>query len=28
MKGTARIRGRLGGAPVAGAGTGFFETYR
>ncbi|HSJ66012.1 MAG TPA: hypothetical protein VK922_19165 [Gemmatimonadaceae bacterium] len=23
-----RIRGRLGGAPVAGAGTGFFETYR
>jgi hypothetical protein len=28
MKGTARIAGRVGGAPVAGAGTGFFETYR
>jgi hypothetical protein len=28
MKGVARIRGRLGGAPVAGEGTGFFETYR
>jgi hypothetical protein len=28
MKGTARIRGRLGGAPVAGEGIGFFETYR
>ncbi len=28
MKGIARISGRLGGAPVSGAGTGFFETYR
>jgi hypothetical protein len=28
MKGRARIRGRLGGAPVAGQGSGFFETYR
>ncbi len=28
MKGTARISGRLDGAPLAGTGTGFFETYR
>ncbi|MGH9423638.1 MAG: hypothetical protein ACRD3J_26930 [Thermoanaerobaculia bacterium] len=28
MKGTARISGRLGGEPVSGSGTGFFETYR
>ena len=28
MKGRATISGRVGGAPVAGAGTGFFETYR
>jgi len=28
MKGVARISGRLGGAPIAGSGTGFFETYR
>ncbi len=28
MKGTARISGRLGGSPVSGEGTGFFETYR
>lgn len=28
MKGVARIRGRLGGSPVAGEGLGFFETYR
>ena len=28
MKGRARIRGRLGGAPVNGEGAGFFETYR
>ena len=28
MKGTATIRGRLGGEPVSGSGTGFFETYR
>jgi hypothetical protein len=28
MKGLARISGRVGGAPVAGEGTGFFETYR
>ena len=28
MKGTARISGRIGGEPVKGAGTGFFETYR
>ena len=28
MKGVARISGRLNGEPVAGAGTGFFETYR
>lgn len=28
MKGIARVSGRVGGAPVAGEGTGFFETYR
>jgi hypothetical protein len=28
MKGTARISGRIEGQPLAGAGTGFFETYR
>ena len=28
MKGTMRISGRVGGAPIQGAGTGFFETYR
>jgi hypothetical protein len=28
MKGTARISGRLDGQPLAGTGTGFFETYR
>ena len=28
MKGTARISGRLDGIPLAGSGTGFFETYR
>jgi hypothetical protein len=28
MKGIARISGRVGGAVVSGAGTGFFETYR
>jgi hypothetical protein len=28
MKGVARISGRVGGAAVSGAGTGFFETYR
>jgi hypothetical protein len=28
MKGTARISGRVGGAPVEGQGAGFFETYR
>ncbi|MEJ7811165.1 MAG: hypothetical protein WKG32_12200 [Gemmatimonadaceae bacterium] len=28
MKGIARVRGRIGGAVVAGEGTGFFETYR
>lgn len=28
MKGTARISGRVGGSPIAGTGTGFFETYR
>jgi hypothetical protein len=28
MKGLARLSGRVGGAPVAGEGTGFFETYR
>jgi hypothetical protein len=28
MKGVARISGRVGGAPINGSGTGFFETYR
>jgi hypothetical protein len=28
MKGIARISGRIGGEPVSGSGTGFFETYR
>lgn len=28
MKGVARVSGRVGGVPVAGEGTGFFETYR
>ena len=28
MKGIARLTGRIGGKPVAGTGTGFFETYR
>ena len=28
MKGIARVTGRVGGARVSGAGTGFFETYR
>jgi hypothetical protein len=28
MKGKAHITGRVGGSPVAGTGTGFFETYR
>ena len=28
MKGTARISGRVGGAPLEGQGSGFFETYR
>jgi hypothetical protein len=28
MKGTARISGRLDGAPLTATGTGFFETYR
>ncbi|MEP6905789.1 MAG: hypothetical protein ABI875_06865, partial [Gemmatimonadales bacterium] len=28
MKGTARISGRIGGEPINGAGSGFFETYR
>ena len=28
MKGVARLTGRLDGRPVAGTGTGFFETYR
>jgi hypothetical protein len=28
MKGTATLSGRLGGDPVSGKGTGFFETYR
>lgn len=28
MKGRARISGRVGGSPVSGTGTGFFETYR
>ena len=28
MKGTARISGRVGGSPIRGTGSGFFETYR
>ncbi|HLE56024.1 MAG TPA: hypothetical protein VJB15_03000, partial [Rhodothermia bacterium] len=28
MKGTARVSGRVGGSPIAGSGSGFFETYR
>jgi hypothetical protein len=28
MKGVARLTGRVGGAPISGEGTGFFETYR
>ena len=28
MKGMARISGRVGGSPIAGTGSGFFETYR
>ncbi|MEO8192951.1 MAG: hypothetical protein ABI681_03800 [Gemmatimonadales bacterium] len=28
MKGVARISGRIGGDPIEGQGTGFFETYR
>jgi hypothetical protein len=28
MKGRARISGRIGGVPLSGEGTGFFETYR
>ena len=28
MKGIARISGRVGGSPISGAGSGFFETYR
>ena len=28
MKGTARISGRVGGVPLEGQGSGFFETYR
>ena len=28
MKGRARLSGRVGGSPVRGEGTGFFETYR
>jgi hypothetical protein len=28
MKGTAAISGRIGGVPIDGRGTGFFETYR
>lgn len=28
MKGSARISGRIDGAPLSGTGTGFFETYR
>ena len=28
MKGVARVTGRVGGSPVNGSGTGFFETYR
>ena len=28
MKGIATVSGRLGGQPLSGRGTGFFETYR
>lgn len=28
MKGVARLSGRVGGVPISGEGTGFFETYR
>ena len=28
MKGIARLSGRVGGVPISGEGTGFFETYR
>ncbi len=28
MKGIARLSGRIGGRPISGKGTGFFETYR
>jgi len=28
MKGTAHLSGRIDGVPIAGSGTGFFETYR
>ena len=28
MKGRARLSGRVGGSPIEGQGTGFFETYR
>ena len=28
MKGLARLSGRIGGQPIAGTGSGFFETYR
>src|SRR6266550_3748183 len=28
MKGSARISGRVGGSPISGTGSGFFETYR
>lgn len=28
MKGTATLAGRVGGAPIGGTGSGFFETYR
>ena len=28
MKGIARLSGRVGGAPIRGEGSGFFETYR
>ena len=28
MKGTARLSGRVGGVPIGGDGSGFFETYR
>jgi hypothetical protein len=28
MKGTAAVSGRLGGKPISGSGSGFFETYR